>query len=506
MIQSPEYDDPNDLHKATIMNKPGAFLEKWQEILCAAEPVDLQRLPEDPAAANNKKDNSGPHRFFIGKSFTPSLLGDALLQELHIKKGYDQLWIYVNGVYKDYAERIIRKRAVEALEKEYRPARVEAVYKYIFDILPEEEAITNEEFINLKNGRLEWKTKKLHPHDPLKFEITQLPVNYMPSAVCPNFDNYLKTTLDPSTHPLIDEVLGYVLIPDTKIMQKAFMFTGAGANGKGVLLDVVEALLGSDNVSHVSLQTLEEDKFKSAELLGKLANIFADLDSSSLKGSSSFKTLTAGDAITGERKYGHPFKFRNYARLLFSANEIPGSRDRTYAFYRRWIIIPFEKTFKEGENADVNLTGKLTTPEELSGVLNRALEGLKRLFANSKPAFTIPQKVSKALDEYQKKNDIVAEFVDECVEKLPAGRVVKRHFYKTFKLWCDVKGYTRLSERVLKEGLERIYPDVGEVRSTDESGRSLPRCWTGIILNDNAPDPEPEESSFYGDDHDDKPY
>ena len=120
------------------------------------------------------------------------------------------------------------------------------------------------------------------------------------------------------------------------------MLTGEGENGKSVFLDLVGYLLGETNVSNVALQGLEGNRFRAAELYGKLANTFADLDARGLRSSSMFKTLTTG-WITAERKHAQPFRFRSYAKLLFSANKIPPSRDRTHAFYRRWLILPLPK-------------------------------------------------------------------------------------------------------------------------------------------------------------------
>ena len=105
------------------------------------------------------------------------------------------------------------------------------------------------------------------------------------------------------------------------------------------------------NVSHIALQDLEDNRFRVAELYGKLANIFADLPSRRLYSSSMLKTLVSGDPITAERKHERPFVFRNVAKLIFSANAIPGTSDRSHAFYRRWMIVPFEHTFNgEGGN------------------------------------------------------------------------------------------------------------------------------------------------------------
>ena len=122
--------------------------------------------------------------------------------------------------------------------------------------------------------------------------------------------------------PLIEEILGWCLLPDARF-QKAVMLTGEGENGKSVFLDLIGDLLGDANVSNVALHDLEDNRFRAAELYGKLANIFADLDERGLKSSTMFKTLTTGDRVTAERKHAHPFSFRSYAKLLFSANKIP---------------------------------------------------------------------------------------------------------------------------------------------------------------------------------------
>ena len=197
--------------------------------------------------------------------------------------------------------------------------------------------------------------------------------------------------------------MGWCLVPDRRF-EKSVMLTGEGENGKSVFLDLVGDLLGATNVSNVALQDLEENRFKAAQLYGKLANTFADLDARGLRSSSMFKTLTTGDPIDAERKHGHPFRFRSYAKLLFSANKIPPSRDRTHAFYRRWVIIPFTRTFNGvGDNPtpDTGLRDKLKT--ELAGILNRAIDGLRRLHLNK--AFTQPQSVMDAKRAYIRDND-----------------------------------------------------------------------------------------------------
>jgi len=305
-------------------------------------------------------------------------------------------------------------------------------------------------------------------------------VEYDPTATCPAFDHYLKTTFDADIIPLLEEILGWDLIP-TRRFEQAVMLQGEGENGKSVFLDLVGYLLGEANISNVALQDLEENRFRAAELYGKLANVFADLDARGLQSSSMFKTLTTGDYVTAERKHAQPFRFRSYAKLLFSANKIPASRDRTHAFYRRWLIIPFTRTFDGvGNNPqpDKGLRDKLKG--ELSGILNRALRGLERLATNE--AFTLPQSVIETKKVYIRSNDNVRVFVDECVVVNTSGTIPKNGFRTVYKNWCDSYGERDVSDKALKEALKQIVPNLDEWRKDKTS----PRCWLGIEWSADA--------------------
>jgi putative DNA primase/helicase len=279
------------------------------------------------------------------KVFIPRLLGEALLARNTYRHTASQLWVYRNGVYLPCGEATLYADAQTLLGNERRTNRLREALSYVevatqFD----DESPPDRTYINLLNGRLAWETGELESHTPEVFTTVQLPIEYDATALCPVFDNYLVTTFSADDIPLIEEILGWCLVPDLRF-ELAVMLTGEGDNGKSVFLDLVGYLLGEANISNVALQDLEENRFRAAELYGKLANVFADLDARGLQTSSMFKTLTTGDCITAERKHGQPFRFRSYAKLLFSANKIPTSKDKTYAFYKRWLIIPFSKVF-----------------------------------------------------------------------------------------------------------------------------------------------------------------
>ena len=106
--------------------------------------------------------------------------------------------------------------------------------------------------------------------------------------------------------------------------------------------ELFEQFLGDQNVSHASIQELNNARFAIADLHGKLANVCADLKAEKLTSTGTFKILVSGDTIRAQKKHGQPFDFRNIAKLIFSANEIPESNDQTYAYFKRWIVLLFE--------------------------------------------------------------------------------------------------------------------------------------------------------------------
>jgi putative DNA primase/helicase len=415
--------------------------------------------------------------------FVPKLLGDALLAQATYRYAAEQLWIYQDGYYRPCGTSMLRSDAQSLLGHERREDRMSEALHYVeVAARIEEDAGPDTAYLNLSNGRLCWKTGTLAPHTAAVFTTIQLPVAYDPDATCPAFDQYVVSTFDADVAPLIEEVLGWCLKPDHRFEQ-AVMLTGEGENGKSVFLDLLGYLLGRDNVANVALHDLEENRFRAAELYGKLANIFADLDTRGLKSSSMFKTLTTGDEVTAERKHAQPFRFRSYAKLLFSANTIPSSRDRSHAFYRRWLFIPFTRTF-DGMNGnpapDKTLREKLQA--ELPGILNRALAGLARLEANE--AFSQPKCVIETKNAYIRSNDNVRVFVEECVIPDKNGTIVKKEFRRVYKNWCDRYGESDVSDKELKKVLTKIIPGLDEWRPTAKA----PWDWVGMMWGPDASD------------------
>ena len=399
----------------------------------------------------------------------PAGLAQPLIAEGHLTLGHDKrLYRYESGLYISDGETWLRARCRDELGVAFRQSVVSEVVAYAKSAMPVRfDAATD--LVNLRNGLLDWRAGLLQPHSAGHLSTVQLPVVWDPLATCPNIDSFFNDVLQVDLHPFVEEIIGLLLVPEVRY-RKAVLLRGSGRNGKSTLLTVIRSLLGHGNVSAVGLQALSSDKFKVAELDGKLANICADIDYRAARDSSMFKIITGGtDYLTAERKFGQPFNFRPTARLLFSANEAPASTDQSQAYFDRWLVIPMDKRI---ERVDPDLDAKLTTPEELSGLLNRAVAGLQRL--QRRRGFDVPEPAEEALRTYRQTVDSVAGFLAERQQPAAQPTIRRSELYQQYSTWCDDNGHHKLGERSFTGRLRALVPNLGETKLAGQ------RCWTGL--------------------------
>lgn len=332
----------------------------------------------------------------------------------------------------------------------------------------------------LKNGVLDLETRTRRDHAPVPRYTRQLPVVYDSGATCPVFLRFLEEVQPAEdAREIIQLVFGYSLAPGNWL-QRAFMFTGGGNNGKSTLEGVLKDLLGLDNVAAITLQALSENRFATASLYGKLANIVADLPNAPVRHTGIFKALTGGDLITGERKFKALFTFVNEAVLLFSANELPTVDDRTYAFWRRWILLPFPVDFTGRE--DRELPGKLRT--ELPGILNWALEGLRRL--RELGDFPVDGTASGLMETWKRRSDSLYWFVQEVVTVDPNGWVPKEDFFEVYRAFCEEHDLRPKTKDLVGKQLADYVPQVRTKRGPKVDGKR-PWGWAGVALRSEDP-------------------
>jgi P4 family phage/plasmid primase-like protien len=316
----------------------------------------------------------------------------------------------------------------------------------------------------------------------------QIPVTYDPSAECPAWDKFVSEVFPEDAQELAYELAADLITP-SRSSQKALLLLGEGSNGKSTYLRALTAFVGSTNAAGVSLHKLESDRFATARLMGKLANICPDLPSTHLTETSVFKAIVGGDDLHAEYKYGESFEFQPYCRLVFSANHVPRSGDASHAFFRRWLVVPFDRTFEGTEQIPrETLDAKLSDARELSGVLNRALEVMERVRSKG---FTESQSMRKAWEEFKLMTDPVSVWLDRNTVTAAAAWCVKADLIAAYNKSADGDGRAGMTAQAFGRALKRARPGVEETQKTIDDRRVW--CYTGIGLSSpDGDDTEPD--------------
>jgi putative DNA primase/helicase len=449
----------------------------------------LDGIPEPPETGNPIP------RFDLktGRLMGPiSTVGDTLLyhERFAVNEG-ENLYVYRNGVYRPEGSIVIRKVARQLLsswnvKEQWRKRLADDVQEWVLLASPglwEEPPLDR---INLSNGIYNLVTGKLEPHSTDWLSPIQLPITYNPNADCPAWDKFLESVLpvDVCQAEVTFQLAALLMIPYTAA-QKALLLQGGRGTGKSRFLFGLRSFLGARNCAAKSLHTLEENRFASAYLYGKLANICPDLPGRDLESTSKFKEITGEDFLDAEYKFGKQFQFKPFARLLFSANQPPQSKDTTDAFLDRWWVIPFNRRF-EGSSKQIaakELDGRLMDSQELSGVLNRALSWLPTIIDQRGILQTTSMKA--ALDEFRAVTDPIrvwlSEFVSDDLDGLePCGDVMSSYFDFRRK-----RGLNAISSTAFGLELRKHKPNIELKERTVERLGKLSRtyCYVGIRLN-----------------------
>jgi putative DNA primase/helicase len=265
--------------------------------------------------------------------------------------------------------------------------------------------------INLQNGTFEISDEPvLRPFDPSDFMRYQLPFAYDEKATAPKFEVFINRVLpEKDKQEVLCEYLGYIFISTRRLkLEKVLFLYGGGANGKSVLYDIIRALLGNQNTSEYSLQSLTDVNGNSrAQIADKLVNYATEINGK--LESSKFKSLASGEPMEARLLYKDSFIIEDYAKLIFNTNELPKDVEFTHGFFRRFLIIHFEVTIPD-EEQNKGLANEIIK-DELPGVFNWILTGLNRLLTNGR--LSKSPSIDKMNDEFRTESDTVKRFLDE---------------------------------------------------------------------------------------------
>lgn len=388
--------------------------------------------------------------FFNGKALMHDKFAEFLKNEENIIKIDGVLHIYEDGIYSSDVNKI-EKAMIKYIPILTKSKRTE-VLAYLELIAPCRQ-LSQPDHIILGNGLLNIETMVVSDFTPNYISKNKIPVSYNPAAYDESMDKTLNKIAcnDKDLRYLIEEMVGYILLRRNEL-GKSFILTGEGSNGKSTLLDVIKALVGPQNISSVSLGELGQ-RFKTAEVYGKLANIGDDISNNYIDDNSLFKKLVTGETVNVERKGKDPFDFNNYSKLVFSANDIPRINDTSNGLKRRLVIIPFKAKFsKYDADFDPYIKDKLLSNGALEYLLKKSYEGLLRVLSNR--GFTEVAAVEDELREYEKINNPVVAFLDEGfkIENESTNEVYTK--YTTYCLDSRLKPLSKIAfgKELIKRG------------------------------------------------------
>ena len=348
-----------------------------------------------------------------GKTFLFDKFAEFLRNNSHIIKIDGLLHIYQDGIYIEGRD-MIESEMIRHIPNLNRAKRTE-VLEYLNILIRDNTPTSTANYIAFKNGVYNVVKDELEPFSD-KFVITnKINYNYNPNAESELVENTLNKLAcnDKTIRNLLEEAIGYCFYRRNEL-GKSFVLTGNQSNGKSTFLDMVKTLLGDENVASLDLSELNE-KFQNAELFGKLANIGDDIGDDFIGNSAVFKKLVTGDRIQVQRKGERPFEFNNYAKMLFSANDIPRIKDKTGAVQRRLIIVPFNASFsKDDPDYRPYIKYELREPENIEYLILLGIHGLKRVLENQE--FSESASVKKELEEYEESNNPIIGFFKENVD------------------------------------------------------------------------------------------
>lgn len=404
--------------------------------------------------------------FFEGKTFLFDKFAQYIKQDFHIVRIHGQLHVYNNGIYQHGNE------AIEAMMIGKIPTltaqRRTEVLKYL-SLICDDIKPSDANYIAFRNGIYDLSTDSMIPYTPDIIVTNRIDFNYNPDAYSDLADNTLNKLAcnDVEIRALLEECIGYTFYRRNE-MGKAFILTGDKSNGKSTFLDLINTILGEENVSALDLRDLG-GRFDTATMFGKLANIGDDIGDEFMQGNAvaMFKKIVTGNRIKAEYKGLPPFEFNPYVKLLFSANDMPRMRDKTGAVLRRLVMIPFNATFsKKDPDFDPFIKYKLIKEDSLEYLIKVGIEGLKRVLTNNQ--FTESAKVTNAITEYEEENNPVIAFINEVGEDAIINQPTQ-DVYLRYSTFCSQNQCQALSKIIFCKQINKKLNTVSTSRRINGS-------------------------------------
>ena len=444
-----------------------------------------------------------PRRFFEGRAFIPKRVSDELRTEGYYLHVGDRLHVYRQGVYR-YEKGFVEAQIESKLQEMWKAVRADEVCKHLkIRVICKPDAINPPDLVNFKNGILTdlgAAVPTLQCHSPEHLSTLQIDANWDMRAAGSDVDifyEFLLSLVAEPDIPVVKEMIGYCML-SSATLHKAFVLLGKGRNGKSTLLRVMSELLGAEeNVCTLSLQDLQENRFATAGMFGKAANLYPDMSLNDIRNANIFKSIVAGDKVLAERKFTDSFEFRVSTTQVLSVNAMPRIYDTTKGLFRRLLLIEFPYHFGEPTDALVAEGVKVLPERDMDEVVAEVLKArdgiatlclISALAAVARREFTITEKSQQLLLEYRQESSPELVFFDEILIKADTrtDALPKKELYAAYQKWLEENESNRrpLSQNKLSRALKNHFGTAVQEDRIVVNGKQV-RAWNGIQI---APD------------------
>lgn len=408
--------------------------------------------------------------FFNSKgSFLFDKFAKYLKNAENIIKINGKLHIYRNGIYENGDEQI-EAAMIEHIPNLSRSKRQE-VLSYLSLLVSKESGVADANLIAFKNGVLNIADDSFTDFSPEYVITNKIPHNYNPNAKSDLLESVMRKLAygDKNVYKLLYQSIGYCFYRRNEL-RKSFFLLGEKRNGKSTFLDMVGTLLGEDNTANLDLCEIG-DRFRTAELTGKLANIGDDINDEWVSNTAIFKKVVSGDTVTAERKGKDPFKLRSFAKFFFSANSLPrlGRGKDSSAVFDRLVVIPFDAKFtKDDADYDPFIKYKLRSEEVMEALIAKAVPALREVLIDQE--FATCERVKQNIDEFEKSNNPILEFYEELDECDYINEPVKA-VYQKYNSFCLSNNLQAMSAIEFKKQMKKQF-DLVE-KSIEYQGKKV---------------------------------
>lgn len=367
---------------------------------------------------------------------------------------------------------------IDIVAPTYSPRLIDYTLNKIQRVVPKVHQTTEPNLVPVGNGIFNRQTKELEDFSPDRIYLSKIKTNYLENVKNPTYthsdgvewdvDSWIRSigSDDPEIELLLWQVVSDFVQSNYTRNKSIFLYSEKGNNGKGTYGELLENIVGNNNVSHLAVQDFKHE-FLKEQLIGKVGNIAHENDVNDYIDSvRDFKATITGDNIIINRKYEKPMSFQFKGTNIQMFNGLPRTRDKSESFYRRILLVPFLQSFtNNGERTDIK--SEFIHKEDVhTYVLHKALN-------LDFDEFTVPKISADLLDTYRQDNDPVVDFWVEFSDQFVWDLLPTGFLYELFQSYYErVNPTGRIMSRQSFLSQLRVHIDANDDSWEDKTDRT----------------------------------